>query len=194
MRIKTIAAIVFALTAFEAKADTVLFPKLVSWQDYYSQPRPLAEAYFAQEFDAFSRAASLRTLRAGGPFELRVWRMGVMSGEGQAHVIAEGWLKTFRTRRFPDGRVQAVLTARRRIAAGKLPAAELRALSDLSGNWFGCGWEDGESIRIEASLDGRPLQVAAGDLAECSNPSADRITALLRAVDTLAQVRTGPSK
>jgi len=194
VHIKTIAAIVMALAAINANADTVVFPKLVSWQDYYSQPRPLDEAYFAQEFDAFSRGASLRTLRAKGVFEVRIWRKGVMSGEGEAYVIADGWLKTFRTRRSTNGRLHAELAARRRIAAEQLPAIELRALGDLSGNWFSCGWEDGESVQIEASLEGRPVKVAAENPTACSNPSADRITALLRAVDKLRQVEMAPSR
>jgi hypothetical protein len=52
MRIKIIAAVVFALAAVKAQADKIVFPKLISGEDRFTRPMLLDEADFAKESDA----------------------------------------------------------------------------------------------------------------------------------------------
>ncbi len=185
MRISTVAALAGLLAAFDASAQTLLFPKLISYREHFTQSAPLGQADFAKEADAHARAASLRKLQENGPFELRVWRTDVMTGEGIGYVLAQGRMKTFRTLPGLHGRERAVLLANRTIRPTLLPVQELRALKGVSGQWTSCGVADGERVLIEASLDGVPVQAIADNPTACSNASTIGITALLQAVDTL---------
>lgn len=186
VRFRFLVASTLALACLAARADTVVFPELISFDEILTAGTPLDSAFYRQEADAHARAAALPASPAPGAFELRIWRTDMMHGDGIGYVIANDRLRVFETRRDDGtGHVRARRIADRRLPADRLPVAELRALKSLSGRWYGCMVVDGESVLIQAWIDGVAVQLDTGNPTACRNASLDRIAALLGAVDAL---------
>lgn len=171
-----LAVIVFSTSV--AGADTVY---VLPPEEFGVSVQTLNPNSFIKEANRYSEAASLNANRPSGDFELRIWRTDVMFGGGVGYVLRDGRAHIFDIM-HRDNRYTAKSSSTRTVAFSQALVAAAHDVSLLSGNEYSCGIMDGESVLIEASIEGKVYQLWAGNPASCEDKYSKRIAKLLNLV------------
>lgn len=141
---------------------------------------------FIEEANGFAKAGSLKASRPSGDFELRVWRLDVMVDGGIGYVLSDGQLRTYEIMRR-GSRYTARILSTRKHALSKALITAANDVALLTGNQYSCGIMDGESVLIDASIEGKTYHLWAGNPESCTDKYSKRIAKLLRSLDGEAQ-------
>lgn len=144
----------------------------------------LSKEAFEGEVDGYAKAASLKS-GPSGDFEIRIWRVDSMTGQGIGYVLRDNQTRTFDITRHND-EYSARLTSSRSHSFSEALTAAARDVSSLGGNEYSCGIVDGESVLVEASIEGSRHQLWAGNPQSCADKNSRRIATLMRLVDAEA--------
>ena len=150
--------------------------------------RTLDKSLFRQETRGYARAAGLNT-SPSGEFELRIWRIDAMTGDGVGYVLRSDQTWTFGITRRGRSYTAKPASTRTQSLSEALTSA-VRDVSLLAGYEYSCGIMDGESVLVEASIAGSLHELWAGNPGSCADKSSKRIATLLRLADAAAH----PSK
>jgi len=144
----------------------------------------LSNRVFEEEVDGYAKAASLKS-DPSGEFEIRIWRVDSMTGRGIGYVLRDNQTRTFDiTRRNNECTARLVSSRSHPFSEALIMAA--RDVSSLGGYEYSCGIVDGESVLVEASIEGTRRQFWAGNPESCADKNSKRIAILLRLVDAEA--------
>jgi len=171
-----LAAVVFSHSVVSAEPVYVLPP-----EELGVTVQTLNANSFIKEANRYAEAASLKANRPSGDFELRIWRRDVMFGGGVGYVLRDGRVHIFDIMRR-DNRYTAKSISTRKVAFSQALVAAARDVSLLAGNEYSCGIMDGESVLIEASIEGKSYQLWAGNPVSCQDKYSKRIASLLNLV------------
>lgn len=138
-----------------------------------------------EQIARFSALARLTSLRPSGAFELRVW--SELGSNVFGEIYADGRWRFLAPGDYQDGDTNAVERREETIVTVPAPDAAVvqatRALLAFDGGDAGCDAVlDGAYVLIQASVDGRPLQLTAANPGSCDDEMSRRVLALLKAV------------
>jgi hypothetical protein len=146
--------------------------------------RALDIGLFRQETRGYARAAGLKA-RPSGEFELRIWRIDAMTGDGVGYVLRNDQTWTFDITRRGGSYTTKPTSTRTQPLSGALASAA-RDVSLLAGYEYSCGIMDGESVLVEASLASSLYELWAGNPDSCADNSSKRIASLVRLANAAA--------
>jgi hypothetical protein len=145
---------------------------------------PLSKGEFEEEVDGYAKAASLES-DPSGEFEIRIWRVDSMTGQGIGYVLRDNQTRTFDITRHNSEYTARLASSRSHVFSEALTTAA-RDVSSLGGYEYSCGIVDGESVLVQASIEGSQHQLWAGNPESCADKNSKRIATLLRLVDAEA--------
>jgi hypothetical protein len=171
----------FALSTTGWSADVVY---ILSPEEMGVSVQALSKEAFEEEVDGYAKAASLKR-GPSGEFEIRVWRVDSMTGQGIGYVLRDNQTRTFDITRH-NNEYTARLTSSRSHEFSEALTTAARDVSSLRGYEYSCGIMDGESVLVEVSIEGSRHQLCAGNPESCADKNSKRIATLLRLVDAEA--------
>lgn len=147
--------------------------------------RALDQKSFREKAEQYARAAAIKA-DVSGDFEIRIWRMDAMTGDGVGYLLRDGQARVFNVMRRGN-RYTARPVSTRQNAVSEALADAASDVSLLTGNEYSCGIMDGESVLIETSIGRSRYELWAGNPDSCKDKYSKRIAHLLRLVDAAAR-------